>query len=196
MGTRHLTCVVKDGDYKIAQYGQWDGYYDGAGVSILISLLENGTDILRQNVDKAKFVSDEYVDQLFKEMDIEIDGGLVSYEDGQRFAEKYPLLHRDIGYGIIEYLSTEVKEEVLTSSSLDFAQDSLFCEYAYVIDLDKMTFEVFEGFNSEPLDQSERFFSIGDDDNSGGYYPVKFVKSFSLDDLPSIDEFLIALKDE
>lgn len=26
MGTRHLTAVVIDGDYKVAQYGQWDGY--------------------------------------------------------------------------------------------------------------------------------------------------------------------------
>jgi len=26
MGTRNLTCVMKDGQYKVAQYGQWDGY--------------------------------------------------------------------------------------------------------------------------------------------------------------------------
>ena len=26
MGTRNLTCVFKDGEYKVAQYGQWDGY--------------------------------------------------------------------------------------------------------------------------------------------------------------------------
>lgn len=26
MGTRNLTAVYLDGEYKIAQYGQWDGY--------------------------------------------------------------------------------------------------------------------------------------------------------------------------
>ena len=35
MGTRHLICVVSDGDYKVAQYGQWDGYPSGQGAAIL-----------------------------------------------------------------------------------------------------------------------------------------------------------------
>ena len=26
MGTRNLTVVYLDGQYKVAQYGQWDGY--------------------------------------------------------------------------------------------------------------------------------------------------------------------------
>ena len=26
MGTRNLTAVFMDGEYKVAQYGQWDGY--------------------------------------------------------------------------------------------------------------------------------------------------------------------------
>ena len=29
MGTRHLIAVQLDGEYKIAQYGQWDGYPEG-----------------------------------------------------------------------------------------------------------------------------------------------------------------------
>lgn len=31
MGTRNLTCVVLDGEFKVAQYGQWDGYPEGSG---------------------------------------------------------------------------------------------------------------------------------------------------------------------
>ena len=29
MGTRHLTAVVLNGDFKVAQYGQWDGFTNG-----------------------------------------------------------------------------------------------------------------------------------------------------------------------
>jgi hypothetical protein len=38
MGTRHLTMVVSNNETKVAQYGQWDGYPEGQGVTILTFL--------------------------------------------------------------------------------------------------------------------------------------------------------------
>ena len=35
MGTRNLTCVVVEGQHRIAQYGQWDGHPDGQGATAL-----------------------------------------------------------------------------------------------------------------------------------------------------------------
>ena len=35
MGTRHLICAISDDEYRIAQYGQWDGYPEGQGAAIL-----------------------------------------------------------------------------------------------------------------------------------------------------------------
>lgn len=67
---------------------------------------------------------------------------------------------RDMGAGIIEYLMESLPEAEL-HNSIDFASDSLFCEYAYVIDFDKNTFEVCKGFAATPLDPSERFFCVG-----------------------------------
>ena len=38
MGTRNLTAVYIDGEYKVAQYGQWDGYPEGQGMTALTFL--------------------------------------------------------------------------------------------------------------------------------------------------------------
>ena len=41
MGTRNLTMVInQEGETKVAQYGQWDGYPSGVGASVL-SFLKN-----------------------------------------------------------------------------------------------------------------------------------------------------------
>ena len=47
MGTRNLTIVYVDGEYKVAQYGQWDGYPEGQGATCL--------DFLRNKMDEKIF---------------------------------------------------------------------------------------------------------------------------------------------
>lgn len=71
----------------------------------------------------------------------------------------------------------------------EFAADSLFCEWAYVIDLQKGTFEVYKGFNEELLRRGYRFFYLSNR-SDGGYQPVKQVHEFDLNALPSDEEFL------
>ena len=41
MGTRHITVIIKNGKPIVAQYGQWDGYFDGAGVTIKNAITKN-----------------------------------------------------------------------------------------------------------------------------------------------------------
>ena len=52
MGTRHMIGVVSDGKYRVAQYGQWDGYPSGQGVGILEFLIDGNLDALKRNVLK------------------------------------------------------------------------------------------------------------------------------------------------
>jgi len=68
------------------------------------------------------------------------------------------------------------------SLSDDFIYDSLFCEWAYVIDLDNDTFAIYKGFNKDKLNQSDRFYT--EYPNDGGYYACKLYGIFSLDNLP------------
>ena len=51
MGTRNLTMVQLNNEIKIAQYGQWDGYLEGAGATIF-DFLKNL--IRNKNIEKFK----------------------------------------------------------------------------------------------------------------------------------------------
>ena len=99
------------------------------------------------------------------------------------------------------------KNKTKLQNSLNFAADSLFCEWVYVIDLDKNTFEIYEGFNHEPLTQDDRFYFLMNEANkinnerknshkTESYYPVKFVAEYDLDALPNETDFINAFNSE
>ena len=194
MGTRHLTCVFENGEYKIAQYGQWDGYPSSAGQTILKALhraKDNDFESLRKNIARCKLISSENVQELWEKTN-----------DSDVFDEKYPTLVRDMGYKILDHLIEADVQEILIKHSLDFAADSLFCEWAYVIDLDTRAFEVYKGFNKTPLAPTERFaFTSSIDPEEGTnqlgdrYYPVKLAYAWPLDILPNQEEFESIWKD-
>lgn len=188
MGTRNLTIVVSGGKHCVAQYGQWDGYPDGQGSTVLKFADEWLVDSsrrarFRDQLQYCRFLTDEGVKALY---DAEGIGQYMNMKQAQSFKQKYPSIDRDMAAEVLEYVRFS-DTPVLLKDSYDFAKDSLFCEWAYVIDLDKNTFEVYRGFNKDPLPKNERFAPLG---NDGEYYPIKLAKSWSLDNLPTEEEFL------
>lgn len=107
----------------------------------------------------------------------------------KKFCSRYPEFSRDTGAGILEIVANASGDIKLKDDS-DFAQDSLFCEWAYVIDFDKNTFEVYQGFNETPLEPSDRFYTAEQDADDNGLYPIRLCQSFDLSNLPSKEEFL------
>ena len=197
MGTRNLTAIMLNGAYKVAQYGQWDGYPDAAGVTILEALVKAKEDdfaVLRKAVEHSSFIDEENLSVRWNS--VGADGsGFVSMDIAEKFKNKWPQLDRDMGYNIVGFL-LEHPEGVELNNSINFVADSLFCEYAYVVDLDKNTFEVYRGFNKKPLEDNERFaafFSKESNSHRSGddvYHPVRLWKSFDLDNLPNPEEFM------
>lgn len=187
MGTRHLIAVQLDGDYKIAQYGQWDGYLDGQGKKVLNFLREMDRSKFESALRKCSFMTE----QDFEKLDRDIKNRLQQNPRYNWFVE-YPHLARDIAAGILK--KVQDSEGLKLKNSISFAADSLFCEYAYVIDLDKNTFEIYEGFNKEPLSEDERFKDIVSGDAHDEYYPVRKVAEYSLNELPSDEDFIILYK--
>jgi len=203
MGTRHLICVVKNGEYKVAQYGQWDGYPDGQGLGIL-TFLQDSLDRTKfdNKINQLSFATEEELKQTWIEAGANPNEEFVTMEVSDKHKKLYPEDSRDTGSNILSLVQNSDRKLKL-DNSLDFASDSLFCEWAYVIDLDKNTFEVYEGFNKSPLDKTERFYFLQEDNKyakdhrkEDQYYPVKYVVNFSLDELPTEEEFLNHFKND
>lgn len=178
MGTRNLTLVLKNNEYKVAQYCQWDGYLDGQGkqvIAFVIGYLQDPEKLKQftENVLSAKEISDEDLKALWVECGASPDSNMVSLDVSNKFSKKHPQLHRDFGANILEYIYSTPNAKIRKET--EFAKDSLFCEFAYLINLDNNTVEFYKGFNKAPLTSEDRFFNLQDLEEE--YMPVKMFAS-------------------
>lgn len=187
MGTRNLTAVFMDGEYRVAQYGQWDGYPEGQGKTCLNFLRDKMNEKrFREQLNNVHFGNEEELNKLFSEFGADASG-LISMENYETLKRAYPELHRDTASEILQMIQ-DGNVRVL-KNDLDFASDGLFCEWAYVIDLDTRRFEVYTGFHKEPLTEKDRFYFLKDKEENG-YSGVHMVFSWSIDDLPTDEVFI------
>lgn len=187
MGTRNLTAVYVNGEYKIAQYAQYDGEPDGQGVVALKFCKNTDLKVFGDKCQKIKWINPEKLTEMWRSYGSD-ENGFIGYDKALKFEKDYPHLDRYIGANILSFIM-ESEGEVELRNNINFAGDSLFCEWAYVIDLDKGTFEVYQGFNKNPLTDGERFKNIPSDNNRG-YYPIFLLKSYLLNDLPDEERFI------
>jgi len=183
MGTRGLTAVILDEKFKVAQYGQWDHYPEGQGATIC-EFIQNQMDLdkFKQAVRECTWITTEEHKALWAECGADPEAEWVSMDVSNRFGEKYPHLSRDAGGDILKLIQDEGARKL--QDSLDFTADSLFCEYAYVVDLDNEVLEVYKGFNKSKLAAHERFGGLTDkatgmDHRTETYHPVKLYRKFS-----------------
>lgn len=202
MGTRHIIIIIADEKTKVAQYSQWDGNPEAQGVGILKWIANINLDRFKEKVRKLRWITNEEMEAV---------------KNDKNSFKNYPYLSRDASSEIIraimfgeikvnltiaknfdELIETGFRYEILECEILglinqeQFAGDSLSCEWGYVIDLDKRTFEVYEGFSEQPIAETERFhkFFQHPKHREKIYYPIRIVKSYSLDALPTEEEFI------
>jgi hypothetical protein len=186
MRTRYLTCAYIGGEYKIAQYGQADGYPEGAGANILRFLSSVKIDVLKSAIQECEWYTDDEIKEIEKENE-DMKKTLPGW-DWTRF---YPELSRTTGAKILQLILLDKKRKL--ENRISFASESLNCEWAYIIDFDKETLEVYSGFNKTPLEKEDRFYSFPPHvlrDGTLVYQPVKIVASFPLWNLPDEDSFV------
>jgi len=185
MGTRNLTLVKKNNKYPVAQYGQWDGYKGGQGRTVLNFLKSWNRAEFEENLEKVSFITEEDA----AEMNANLE------KTGKEISELYPALSRDTAAEILQMIHNS-PEGLKLSNRLNFASDSLFCEWAYLIDLDRNVLEVYEGFNKGPLKETDHFYFLQKDkETKDEYFPIVLVASFPLDNLPENDDFVMIGKE-
>lgn len=210
MGTRHLSIVIQGEKPVISQYGQWDGYPSGQGIKFFRFLKSMDKEKFSNQLKKCSFITEEQENIKREQIKRITANKKTGSEQVDEFNKLYPYFNRDHGAEILSivYDSPETETNILLEDSFNFASDSLWCEWAYVIDLDKNTFEVYEGFNTRKLGKTQRFYDLQEEmakqnklytstDANGKditYYPVRRKKIFNLDELPETeDDFLNAV---
>lgn len=144
MGTRHLIAVMDDGKYKVAQYGQWDGYPEGQGVDVLEFLSETGNiKKLKEALGKVRYL-DKRDDKFCKEYDRNAPTWSSDPDnrtpEQKRWFKSY--ISRDLGAKILCNIANSNDDEILLKNSIEFKDDALFCEWYYIVNFDKNTLEV------------------------------------------------------
>ncbi len=204
MGTRGLTAVYFDGAYRIAQYGQWDHYPGGQGRTVLAFCRKLRDPAYLSQFATAlaacRFVTKDEIRAAYARVGVDPACSYLTMEQARAFERELPFINRDHGAEVLELVARGTYP-LLLQDSITFAADSLFCEWAYVVDLEANTLEVFKGFNTEhPLAESDRFAwlnPIASGENfayrATPYHPVRLAAKWSLDALPTEQAFLCEL---
>ena len=128
MGTRHLIEVKLNNEIKVAQYGQWDGYWVGQGADIAKFINEEmDLEKFKSAVSSCTFLTNKELKELQQEID----------EKNINWTKKWPWLSRDAGSKILKYIQDS--DGLKLKNDQEFKNDGLFCEFYYLINLDDET---------------------------------------------------------
>lgn len=168
MGTRNLTLVKSNGEYKVAQYSQWDGYPSGQGYRTVDFLNHPSFDIelFKNKINNIIHWSSKDIDKLDENIDY----------------DSYPELAIDLGADVLYSIYNGKITKV--NLSINFASNSLFCEWAWCVNLDTNCLDCFKGFQTEPLSNDQPFYFLQDKmTEKDVYYPIKLICSIPFDEV-------------
>lgn len=180
MGTRGLYGIRKNGRDKCT-YNHWDSYPDYLGKKIL---------------DFCASYSEEQISNLFDLIEL-FNTKIPPTEEQKKMCKVNGYLNLNVGtksdtdwYCLLRELQGNIdawdeaikqKAKIPMEDSIDFIKDSVFCEHAYIINLDSHCLEYYKGFQKQP-DPKNRY---GCEENDG-YYPCKLLLEMPLNDIKTV----------
>lgn len=196
MGTRGLTGFVVNNSVKAA-YQQYDSYPEGVGTDVLEYCQVLANPLLRDIAahKAANLIEVDEQDKVPADL-------LKRFEEQGLFENPNNLSTANVDYywGLhkCQGLPGKILDSGYIAQHADFGQDSLFCEWAYLINFDDGTLEVYKGYQTEPHTGGRWSDIVKNPDWTPSYvgdefyYGVRLVKTFSLDSLPTDAEAFVA----
>jgi len=167
--------IDKDGDVKIAQYGQWDGYPSGQGRTIVSFLqTKKNRDKLLSKLKRIRFLEIDGRDKDFvKEYNKNVPQ--FSHEPDNRTPERKrwfdTYISRNIGGKILETIAKATDDEIVLIDETETAKHGGWVEYTYIVNFKRGSLTCKHYIDDEePL------------------------KEYDLDALPTPDEFVEELE--
>jgi len=186
MSTRGSYGFKLDGKYYLA-YNHHDSYPEGLGQQILdfISYLKLKTNkIIKNNLQRLE--EQEILNIINAKLKECINNFIIFENDGSEISEKF-YRERKSYDTLYEYLVALYDKECPENRWLlenDFIKDSLFCEYAYIINVDNGTLDLYNGGQKEPQEGNP----FGIECNKDKYYPCAVVGSIKFKDIDKIKD--------
>ena len=147
MGTRNLTIVTLKGQTKVAQYCQWDGYFTGQGYTIAEFLKKVDLTKFKKKVKGLQWATSQEIKDSWTSVGADPNSDSVSFEIADKHTVEYPEYSRDTGANILDLIYKGKVTKL--DNQIDFLNDSLFCEFAYELDLDKKVVRIYVGFQKD-----------------------------------------------
>jgi hypothetical protein len=198
MSTKSLTMVQKNNELVVAQYGRWDGHPSGQGAVVLefAKKISNKLNLSRfeKQLKKCVYITETESRKLLKSFfgsSYRYDS-FITLDKSNKFKAVFPTLHPNTSADVLNAIYYSKDKKIYLIDSSYFAGESLFCEWAYLINLDTNQLEVYRGFNKEPLEKSERFYSMGWSNDK--YYPIKLLHTYDISNLPEEKDFVKQLE--
>ena len=168
MGTRGLYGFRKDGIDK-ATYNHFDSYPDYLGRNAA-ELLVFTTPELMEKVYESIILVDKNVPPTPEQVKECVDAGYYNGSVSEQSTADWYCLLRNLQGELEEYKKNAAAgRTTYMADGINFIKDSLFCEYAYIFNLDTQKLEFYVGFQHGPQ-AGNRY---GEEPDEEGYYPCR-----------------------
>lgn len=185
MGTRGTYGLRKDGIDKLT-YNHWDSYPDCLGKTVVEFCKNHSIEELNNIFNKIIMVKENHIPTERQIKDC-IENGYADFSVADGIETNWYCLLRNC-QGDLECLA-KAEEYAYMTDSEDFIKDSLFCEYAYIINLDDKVLEFYKGFQTSPQ-VGNRYGTEKHNGYRDDYYPCKLSLTFPLDEINDVDKIV------